>query len=568
MSASTQKTLLLVEDEVLIAQSEKLQLEKYGYAVRLAASGEKAVEAIKASPELDLVLMDINLGRGMDGTEAAGIILQDHEIPIVFLSSHSEREVVEKTEKITSYGYVVKNSSITVLDASIKMAFKLFQARLSEKKGKEILRQSEERYRLLFQNMNTCNSLYEVVSDQDGRICDFRFRMVNTAYEDFVGKKESDLVGRTLLEVFPATEPYWIDRMAEVARTGTPCTFENFSQILGTYIELNLFRPQDGQLAMIATNITDRKRVEKKLRESEEKHRQISENIKEVLWLTSADRTVMQYINPAYEGIWGRSCQSLYDNPKSFMDSVHQEDKAVVISHYEKFRRGECFVLEYRIVRPDSGIRWVKVETFPVRDDEGKVVGDAGIAMDITEQKIAQEKVLRHQKLLGEINRIGRLASSSLDLDTVLRLILDQTVQAQGASAGMIFLNDPASGTLGWGASIGLSEAFVREFQESPIRLGEGLTGTIAQERRPIFIAKDSSCDPRIARPVIQQEGLNSFIGVPLLADDEVVGVMNILTRPPAQLTEEDAGFISAIGLQVGWAIKNSRLHARTSTER
>ncbi|GAB1456023.1 hypothetical protein MASR2M48_13300 [Spirochaetota bacterium] len=128
MNENIKKTILLVEDEAIIAMSEKRQLEDYGYAIQTVDTGEDAVEAINTMPEIDLVLMDINLGGGIDGTEAAAIILASHDIPIVFVSSHSKREIVEKTEKITSYGYVVKNSSITVLDASIKMAFKLFEA--------------------------------------------------------------------------------------------------------------------------------------------------------------------------------------------------------------------------------------------------------------------------------------------------------------------------------------------------------------------------------------------------------------------------------------------------------
>ena len=108
--------------------TEKSQLEKYGYKVITATTGEKAVETFKDGHAIDLVLMDINLGNGIDGTEAAHLILNDRDVPIIFVSSHTEPEVVEKTEKITSYGYVVKSSSITVLDASIKMAFKLFEA--------------------------------------------------------------------------------------------------------------------------------------------------------------------------------------------------------------------------------------------------------------------------------------------------------------------------------------------------------------------------------------------------------------------------------------------------------
>jgi DNA-binding NarL/FixJ family response regulator len=84
-----------------------------------------------ANQEIDLILMDINLGPGMDGTEAAAMILEKREIPLAFLSSHTERDVVEKTEGITSYGYIVKNSGETVLLASMQMAFRLYDARRS-----------------------------------------------------------------------------------------------------------------------------------------------------------------------------------------------------------------------------------------------------------------------------------------------------------------------------------------------------------------------------------------------------------------------------------------------------
>ncbi len=137
------KTILLVEDEALIAAGEKRLLEKEGYKVLHVLSGEKAVNLVCSKNQpVDLILMDINLGKGMDGTQAASQILQTHDIPIVFLSSHTEKEIVEKTEAITSYGYVVKNSSPTVLLVSIKMAFRLHSAHMQ-------LRESEDRYRTL-----------------------------------------------------------------------------------------------------------------------------------------------------------------------------------------------------------------------------------------------------------------------------------------------------------------------------------------------------------------------------------------------------------------------------------
>ncbi len=162
MPPMPQKTILLVEDEMILALQEIKQLESANYRVVHAASGEKALEIVKTrSSCFDLVLMDIDLGAGIDGTEAAKEILQTYEVPLLFLSSHIEEEIVEKTEKVASYGYVVKNSSATVLFAGIKTALRLFEAQRQlvvnvqeYTKAEEILRTSNERHALILSSVN------------------------------------------------------------------------------------------------------------------------------------------------------------------------------------------------------------------------------------------------------------------------------------------------------------------------------------------------------------------------------------------------------------------------------
>src|SRR6056297_3297634 len=122
------KKILLVEDEALIAMNEARMLKKHGYEVVTAYKGEKAVEMVGSDSEISLILMDIDLGKGIDGTEAAEKILKEHDLPIVFLSSRTESEIVEKTDGSTSYGYIVQNSGETVLLASIKIAFRLWES--------------------------------------------------------------------------------------------------------------------------------------------------------------------------------------------------------------------------------------------------------------------------------------------------------------------------------------------------------------------------------------------------------------------------------------------------------
>ena len=139
MGNTTGVSILLVEDEAIIALQEERTLAHAGYAVTTAHAGEQAIDIVRdatRSAPIDLILMDINLGSGMDGTEAAQEILASHDIPVLFLSSHTEPEVVDRTEKITSYGYVVKTAGPVVLLASIKMALRLHH---SEKRFQNVL---------------------------------------------------------------------------------------------------------------------------------------------------------------------------------------------------------------------------------------------------------------------------------------------------------------------------------------------------------------------------------------------------------------------------------------------
>ncbi len=142
MSTQTQKTILLVEDETIQAMSTGARLKRFGYAVIDAQSGEKSVSFAVGAEHFDLVLMDIDLGNGIDGIKAARQILLHRTVPIIFLTSHIEKETVVNAREVTCYGYVIKDSGDFVLQSSIEMAFALFDAH-------KHTQESEERYRAL-----------------------------------------------------------------------------------------------------------------------------------------------------------------------------------------------------------------------------------------------------------------------------------------------------------------------------------------------------------------------------------------------------------------------------------
>ncbi|HKW88515.1 MAG TPA: response regulator, partial [Candidatus Acidoferrales bacterium] len=143
----------------------------------------------------------------------------------------------------------------------------------------------------------------------------------------------------------------------------------------------------------ILMDITERKRVEKALRESEERFRLIAETITEVFWISDPSISKMFYISPGYEHVWGRSLESLRENPRSFIEAIHHEDRERVTTDLIVQKEGKPFDHEYRIIRPDGSIRWIWDRGYPVRDEAGTVTRYVGVAHDITARKLAEQSL-------------------------------------------------------------------------------------------------------------------------------------------------------------------------------
>ena len=133
-----------------------------------------------------------------------------------------------------------------------------------------------------------------------------------------------------------------------------------------------------------ALEVTERKRAEAALRESEARFREFAEHSASVLWVTDLEGVRIEYLSPAFEALWGRSPGTMPQGLELWTESIHPEDRAHALAAMERVRRGEAAVAQYRIRRPEGGVRWIRDTLFPIRDEQGRTWRLGGIAQDIT----------------------------------------------------------------------------------------------------------------------------------------------------------------------------------------
>jgi PAS domain S-box-containing protein len=185
------------------------------------------------------------------------------------------------------------------------------------------------------------------------------------------------------------------DELKQQIKMALRCPTHRHFQLVEATAELEL------SYECLQQEIIERQKVEAALLESEAKFRHFAENHQAVIWIKSTRSQQLLYVNPAYEKVWGRSCESLRSHPESWMEAVHPEDRDRIQAGVETYTLGEPTEIEYRIVRPDGSVRWIWDRCFPMSSEAGKIYCYAGMAEDITARKQAEESLRQSEERLS-----------------------------------------------------------------------------------------------------------------------------------------------------------------------
>jgi PAS domain S-box-containing protein len=331
----------------------------------------------------------------------------------------------------------VEVCSTSVLIGGEQLFFVVTRDISERKQAEDQLRRSEEKFKALFGIAPVGIS----VLDRQHNMAD-----ANPALERIMRLSREELLGgmyrrRSYLNAdgtpkppdeFPSEHAVAQDQPINDVEVGIVA--EN-GEIIWTQVSVAPLALPEASAVVITQDITQRKHAEQALRESEERFRELAENINEVFWIWTATpgNARCLYVSPAYATIWGRSCESLYASPQSWMKALHPQDKERVQKEGARMDFGNISDWTYRIVRPDQSIRWIRDRIFPVRDVRGAVVRFAGIAEDITESKEAEEAVRKANRQLRILSR-RRIQEQEAERRRLSRELHDQIGQSLTAA--------------------------------------------------------------------------------------------------------------------------------------
>lgn len=391
---------------------------------------------------------------------------------------------------------------------------------------------------------------------------------VNSAFEKMLGYKAEELVGRPALEL-----PTYRGRkensdkaaliFKQVIQKGfadpidMPALTKD-GKVIPLSFTASVIKDTDGNprtFVAVVRDITERKKIEEALRQSEQVSKAMLEIAGTGIYLLHDG--CFQYVNHLFETISGYSSDEL--RGKYSLDYVYPDDRDEVRNKAIEVLKGQSHLpYQFRLIRKDGELAWVLDRLASIQYNGKRSV--LGTLTDISEMKRAEAQILEYTKQLEALFNIGVAASRTLDIGELLDSVLDKVLNVMELKAGGIFLFDQQTNGLVLKAYRGASKRFVKKVEQ--MVLSEGFSALVAISGKPLLIP-DVESDSRLRHIGIKSEGIQSFAAVPIMAKEQILGVMAVGGHSARQFPPSATYLLSTIASQIGMAIDNARLYER-----
>jgi PAS domain S-box-containing protein len=432
----------------------------------------------------------------------------------------------------------------------------------ARKKAEEALRASEERYRSLFEGMTEGFALHEIVCDERGEPCDYRFLDVNPAFERLTGLSREAVVGKTMRGVLPGEDPAWIRAYGAVALTGAPVHFDHEATTLGRHFDVFAYRPAPKQFAVLFVDITERKAMERALAASEREFRAMFEL--SAIGSAQADPRTGRFerVNQRFCEITGYSEEEL--RGKSFVDLTHPDDRERDTDAVARALRGESRVWssDKRYVRRDGTVIWVTVDGCVLRDAAGSPVRTLAMIQDVTIRKRAEAAREEQLRRLDLLLRASADVLEALDRESLFERVAQAARELTGAKAAFAG-RELGNGSLVLEGAPGRGDGPGRSAFGGLSRGWECVQETLFAKRESLRWTKEEV----EAELPEERPSWNGLVGVRLVhADGRPSGMILAGDRQTGDFTFEDEMLVRQLASMTSLALQH--MDARRGAER
>jgi PAS domain S-box-containing protein len=378
-------SILIVEDEGIVARDLRYRLETMGYRVAgMTSTGDEAVlKAWELRP--DLVLMDIMLKGDLDGIEAARMMRERADIPVVYLTAYADEETIQRTEASGPFGYLVKPFEDRELEACIEVALFKF-------KSESELKASEARFRSTVQLAQDA----VLIADADRRVV-----LWNRGAERMFGYRAEEVVGKPIEDLLcEGDAPAFREALGSLQPGGAAAPRTGLVEHSARRKDRSEFPVEYSVTAweaegrrfygIIIRDVTERKLAERALAESEKQYRTLVTSLQEGVGMTDTDDRLV-YVNPAYCEMLGYSKEELIG--RELAGLIPPEEHPKVDAETELRKRGHKSRYELVMLRRDGERRDIRVSVAPWTDEGGAYLGTIGAMIDVTDNRRAHKEL-------------------------------------------------------------------------------------------------------------------------------------------------------------------------------